>query len=80
MLLSPSTVGSELHLTGWRDAWWRARDGASAGVNDGNSIARALGKRLVQLHLVLLVIADGKGIWCSREDERRRGLGGVLKR
>lgn len=43
-----------LHLTGWRNAEGRARNGAGRRVDDGDSVAGTLSHRLVQLHVVLV--------------------------
>jgi hypothetical protein len=77
--LPAALVDVSLHLTSRRDAWGRACDDASAGVNNGNSIASALSHGLVKLHLVLLegvVVVRGS----SRGKKERSGLSLVLQR
>lgn len=83
MVRLPPAAKLVLHLTGWRDAWWRAGNGSRAWVDNGDGVARALGHWLVQLHLVLHVVLLKRGvvkrIWRCREDKGRGRLRLVLE-
>ena len=70
-----------LHLTGWRNAEGRARNGAGRRVDNGDSVASTLSHRLVQLHVVL--VAGRRRVERIRsggEEERRSGLNLLLQR
>ena len=71
-----------LHLSAWRDAQRRARNGSCRRVDNRDRVASALRHRLVQLHVVRLLVGRWRGVERIRrrgELERRRGLYLLLK-